>query len=113
MSTAADKETIKMIRAQLNRLTIRIIVIRIQRRLFGVAADVSICAFSSLATSSLSVRTFWLKRMLLRISCNLHPMICWILKKSKNLIEQQRDVECRVGLLMHALDYLKSTEKVN
>lgn len=110
MSTAADKKTMKMIRAGLNRLSIRIMVIRIQRRLLRIAGDVSICAFSSLATHSLSVRVFWIKRMLLRLSYKLHPMICSLLQKSKDLVAQQRDIECRIKLLVHALDYLKITQ---
>lgn len=110
MSTAADKGTIKMIRTGLNRLSMRIIAIRIQRRLFGIAGGVSIYAFSSLATYSLSVQIFWFKRMLLRLSCHLHPMICWIVQGSKNLIARQRDIECRIKLLKHTLDYLKSTK---
>lgn len=111
MSIHEVKRTAQMIRAELRRLAMQVIAIRMQRKLIGIAGDVFIYAFARLATHSLSIKTFRLKRMLLRLSCNLHPIACQLMQKSKNLIARQRDIECRAKLLIDILDDIKSIEE--
>ncbi|MBL8499587.1 MAG: hypothetical protein JNL77_03220 [Nitrosomonas sp.] len=111
MSAPEVKQTVQMIRAELKRLAMQLIAIRMQRKLIGIAGDVFIYAFSRLATHSLSIKTFWLKRVLLRLSCNLHPIACRLIRKSKDLIARQSDIECRAKLLIDMLDNIKSIEE--
>lgn len=92
MSSYSTARRINEVRGMILKLTLKIMAAQAYRSLIEIQREAAYRAFTWTADKSLTVRSRKLKRLLIRLSCMLHPIINHYLHKSIELIQKQLEM---------------------